>query len=39
MTELATKVDLRELGDRLTIRLGGMLAVVGGLIVAAIKLF
>ncbi len=38
VTELATKTDLRELGHTLTIRLGGMLAVVAGLIVGAIKL-
>ncbi len=38
VTELATKRDLKELGDTLTIRLGGGMAVMLSLAVAAIKL-
>jgi len=35
--ELATKADLRDLEQRLTIRLGGMLVVAVGVILAAIR--
>ena len=38
VTELATKTHLREMGDKLTIRLGGCMAVMLSLAVAAIKL-
>lgn len=38
VTELATKTDLREMADKLTIRLGGGMAVMLSLAVAAIKL-
>ena len=35
--ELATKADLRDLEQRLTIRLGGMLVVAVGVLLAAIR--
>jgi hypothetical protein len=35
--ELATKADLRDLEQRLTIRLGGMLVVATGVLLAAIR--
>lgn len=38
VTDLATKTDLRELGDKITVRLGGAVAVMLSLAVAAIKL-
>ena len=37
--ELATKADLRELEQRLTIKLGGMLIVAVGVLLAALKFF
>ncbi len=37
--ELATKADLRELEQRLTIKLGSMLIVAVGIIPAAMRLF
>ena len=39
VTDLATKTDLRELGDKITVRLDGAAAVMLSLAVAAIKLF
>jgi hypothetical protein len=37
--ELATKMDLRDLELRLTIRVGGMLVVAVGVILAALRYF
>lgn len=36
--DVATKADLKDLELRLTLRLGGMMIAVGGLVVALIKL-
>ena len=36
--DLATKNDLQELELRMTLRLGGMILAVGGLVVALVKL-
>ena len=38
VVDLATKRDLKELGDTLTLRIGSILAVVVGIAVALIKL-
>jgi hypothetical protein len=37
--DLATKADLRDLEQRLTIRFGGMLIVAVGIILAALRYF
>lgn len=37
--ELATKVDLRELEQRMTIKFGSMLIVAVGIIIAALRFF